>query len=211
MGCQVQNSRFLAGADIVSTFLITNLSTALLLMSVIGAPFALLGLCAIMSSWARGQQPEFFAVYGGAIRKHWRKALALGILNLALGGLILLNAAIFQMMSLDNFPAVLSLVMTLSVACFAGTANLFAWNALYLLKLSLPEVIKLSCLLVLSYPLRSLLVAAGALLPLFASLFLPIAFFLFVSLSLSAYLAAKGCWWILQRHFSPEALRALLS
>ncbi len=206
-----QDSGFYAAAERIGNFLVANLITAFLLMTVIGAPFGLLGLFALMNEWAQGRQPEFFRVYLGAIRRRWRSALGLGIIDLAGFGLIFFNLSIFPVMQLRNFPTILSLTMTLSLGVVLFMANLYAWSTLPRLGLPLRGVIKLSLLLVLSRPLHSFLIALAALTPLLASLFLPIAFLLILSLSVSAYIAVRGVWWVLRLHFSREQLAELLA
>ena len=210
MMAQWQNSGFYANAERIGTFLLANLITAFLLMTVIGAPFGLLGLFAVMNEWVQGRQPELFRVYLGAIKRHWRVAIALGLIDLAAFGLIAFNLSLFPIMQMQDFFAVLSLTMTLSIGAVLLMANLYAWSVVSLLDLPLRGTIKLSLLLTLGRPLHSLLIAAAALLPLLFSLTLPIAFLLILSLSVSAYIVARGVWWVLRLHFSREQLQELM-
>ena len=113
-------------------------------------------------------------------------------------------------MQMQDFFAILSLTMTLSIGAVLLMANLYAWSVVSLLDLPLRGTVKLSLLLTLGRPLHSLLITAATLLPLLASLTLPIAFLLIVTLSLSAYIAARGVWWVLRRHFSREQLAELM-
>ncbi len=206
-----QESGFYAGAERIGAFLSANLVTVFLFMTVIGAPFGLLGLFAVMNQWAQGRQPEFFRVYFGAIRRHWRSALALGLINLAGIGLILLNLSIFPIMQLRSLATILSLTLTLCLGAVFLMANFYAWSILSLLDLPLRGTIKLSLLLTLSHPLRSLFITVAALLPLLASLALPVAFLLLVSLSVSAYIGARGVCGALRVHSSREELDELLA
>lgn len=206
-----QDSGFYAAAERIGNFLFANLISAFLFMTVIGAPFSLLGLFALMNEWAQGRQPEFLRVYFGAIRRRWRSALGLGIIDLAGFGLILFNLSIFPLMQLRSFPAMLSLTLTLSLGAVLLMANVYAWSLASLLDLPLRGLIKLSLLLVLSRPLHSFFIALAALAPLLASLFLPIAFLLILSFSVSAYIGARGVWWALRLHFSREELAELLA
>ena len=207
---QWQNSGFYANAERIGTFLLANLITAFLLMTVIGAPFGLLGLFAVMNEWVQGRQPELFRVYLGAIKRHWRVAIALGLIDLAAFGLIAFNLSLFPIMQMQDFFAVLSLTMTLSIGAVLLMANLYAWSVVSLLDLPLRGTIKLSLLLTLGRPLHSLLIAAAALLPLLFSLTLPIAFLFILSLSVSAYIVARGVWWVLRLHFSRDQLQELM-
>ncbi len=206
-----QDSGFYAGVEVIGIFLIANLVTAFLLLTLIGAPLGLLGLFAVMNEWAQGRQPEFFRVYFGAIRRHWRSALALGFIDLAGFGLIFFNLSVFPAMPSQNFLAILSLTMTFSIGAVLLMANFYAWSIVSLLDLPLRGVIKLSLLLTLSHPLRSLFITLAALIPLLASLALPIAFLLILSLSVSAYIAARGVWRVLRVHFAREELAELMT
>lgn len=205
------DSGFYAGAERIGTFLLTNLISAFLLMTVVGAPLGLLGMFAVMTEWAQGRQPEFFRVYLGALRSRWRAALLLGLVDLLGSLLIATNLSIYPAMAQRDFLTILSLTMTLSVALILLMANLYAWPLLSLLRLPLRATIRLSLLLVLSQPWRSLAFTAGALLPLLASLFLPIAFALILTLSLSAYIAARGVLWSLAAQFPRDELADLLA
>ncbi len=207
---QWQDSSFYAGAERIGVFLLANLITVFLLMTVVGAPFGLLGLFAVMNEWVQGRQPELFRVYLGAIKRHWRVAIALGLIDVAAFALIAFNLSLFPIMQMQNFLAVLSLTMTLSIGALLLMANLYAWSVVSLLDLPLRGTIKLSLLLTLGRPLHSLLIAAAFLLPLLFSLTLPIAFLLIVTLSVSAYIAARGVWWALRRQFSRQQLAELM-
>ena len=208
---QLHGSALYDGAQRIGSFLLTNLITACLLMTVVGAPFGLLGLFAVMNEWVQGRQPEIFRVYSGAIRRHWRTAAALGIIDVLLGGIFALNFSIFPAMGLESFPTIMSLVLTACCAALLLIANLYAWTVMSLFSLPLRGTIKLSLLLALSRPFRSLLITLATLLPLIASLVLPIAFLLIVSLSVAGYVAARGVWWVLQLHFTREELAELMA
>ena len=205
------DSGFYAGAERIGSFLLTNLISAFLLMTVVGAPLGLLGLFAVMNEWAQGRQPEFFRVYLGALRSRWRAALLLGFADLLGGLLIATNLSIYPAMAPHDYLTILSLTMTLCAALILLIANLYAWSLLSLLQLPLRATIRLSLLLVFGQPWRSLAFTAGALLPLLASLFLPIAFALILTLSLSATIAARGVLWSLAAQFPRDELDALLA
>ena len=205
------DSGFFASAERIGTFLLTNLISAFLLMTVVGAPLGLLGMFAVMNEWVQGRQPEFFRVYLGALQSRWRAALLLGLVDLLGVLLIATNLSIYPAMALHDYLTILSLTMTLSAALILLMANLYAWSLLSLLRLPLRATIRLSLLLVLSQPWRSLAFTVGALLPLLASLFLPIAFALILTLSLSGYITARGVLWSLAAQFPRDELDALLA
>jgi len=207
----VLDSGFYAQAERIGTFLLSNLISAFLLMTGIGAPLGLLGIFAVMNEWALGRQPEFFRVYLGALRSRWRAALLLGLVDLLAGALIAMNLSIFPAMALQDFPTILSLTMTIFAAVTLLMANLYAWSLLSLLRLPLRATIRLSLFLVLSQPWRSLAFTLAALLPLVASLFLPIAFALILTLSISGYITARGVLWALEAQFPRDEFSALLA
>ncbi|MCY3574435.1 MAG: hypothetical protein OXG92_10425 [Chloroflexi bacterium] len=204
------DSGFYAGAERIGAFLLSNLISAFLLMTVVGLPLGLLGLFAMMNEWAQGRQPEFFRVYLGALRNRWRAALLLSLVDLLAGLLIAVNLSIIPNMGQD-YLTILSLTMTICAAVVLLMANLYAWPLLTLLRLPLRTTIRLSLLLVFSQPWRSLAFTIAALLPLLASLFLPIAFALLLTLSLSAYITARGVLWSLSAQFPRDELNGLLA
>jgi len=201
---------FFSVADKVGTFLFANFIWVALSITIIGIPFATVGITAMMSAWLQDRQPELFKVFGGAIRDHWRKALVIGILDLVVGGLIYINFSIFQIMEYDNIIAILSRTMTVCVLVILVAINIYVWSCIPLLNLTIRNHLKLSAILVLTYPFHSLGITLVVLLPILINLFLPVAFFLFVTVSMMAYLGMRGTWWMLNRHFSDEDLQALL-
>ena len=211
MNSQSDRSGFFAGADKVGTFLFTNLAWAVLSITVIGIPFATLGLFAMMNEWVQGRQPELFKVFWGAIRTHWQKVIFITLIDIAISGILYVNFSVFRFMSLDNILAILSLTMTVCVALLFIGVNIYIWSLMPLLNISTKNLIKLSLVLILTYPLKSLLISSSIIIPIILSLFLPIAFFMFVTVATSAYIAVRGTWWILQQHFSVEELEALIN
>lgn len=211
MSRQQNTDSFFSGADKVGTFLFANLIWVALSLTLIGIPFATVGIFAMMNEWVQERQPEFFKIFWGAIREHWRKALVVGLLDLAIGGLIFINFSIFQLMEFNNVMAMLSRTMTVCVAGVLIAVNIYVWSCIPLLDLTIRNHLKLSLILVLTYPLSSLAVTIAVLLPIIVSFFLPIAFFLFVTISTTAYLSARGTWWMLNRHFSDEDLQQLIA
>ena len=205
-----QDSGFYEGAQRIGTFLMANLVTAFLLMTVIGAPFGLLGLFALMNACVQEGQPGFFRVYPGAIRRHWRTALALGIIDLISAAVIFFNFSVIPAMG-PGFLTILSLTMTFCFCAVLLMTNLYAWSVVSLLNLPFRGTLKLSLYLTLSRPFRSLLLTLATLIPLVASLFLPIAFALFLTISVSAYIAARGVWWVLRAQFPREELAELMA
>jgi len=201
---------FFSIADRVGTFLFANFIWVILSVTVIGIPFATAGIFSIMNQWVQGRQPEFFRVFGGAIRDHWRKILWITLLDVAVGGLLFINFSIFRIMEIDNFIAVLSSTMTFCATIVFIMVNLYIWSYISLLDLSVRNLIKLSLILGLTYPFTSLGMTLLVIIPIVVSLFLPIAFFLFLSVSTVAYIGARGAWYVLNKHFPPDELEEFL-
>lgn len=196
--------------DSVATFLLANFLWVVISVTLIGIPFATTGLFAMMNQWVQGRQPEIFRVFGNAIRNYWKKALVITILDIVAVGLLFINFSILRIMSMDNFIAILSGTMTLCMAIVLYITNIYIWSCVVLLDLSIKKLIKLSLGLTLTYPLTSLGLAVIFLVPVFISLFLPVAFFLFVTFSTCAYLGVWVTWHLLNRHFSEGELDELI-
>ena len=191
-------------------FMAANLITACLLMTIVGAPFGLLGLFALMNAWTHGRQPESFRVYFSAIRRHWRVGLGLGLVDAIGFGLIIFNLGVFMRMPPQDTLTLVSLTMTFSVCLVLVMTNIYAWTLVSLLDLSLRGTIKLSLALALGKPLHSLWITAAFMLPLFISTSLPAVFLLLASLAASAYIGARGVYWVLDKQFSRQEMAELL-
>lgn len=207
---QLRDSKFYASAERIGTFLLANFITAFLLMTIIGAPLGLLALFAVMNAWAQGRQPEFFSAYLGSIRQHWRAAFGLCVLNVTGAGLVAVNLTLIPQMGQPHFLSILSLMLTLCFAVVMLMTNVYAWSFISQLRLPLRRIVRLSLILALSYPLKSLLITAAALIPLAGGLLFPVAFMLFLSLGATAYIASRGAWWMLTQHISSAELESLL-
>lgn len=201
---------FFSTADKVGTFLFANFICLVVSLTIIGIPFATAGLFATMARWVQGQQPDFFKIFGGVISQQWRKILVIGLLDVAVGGLLFINYSIFQMMQIDNLMAVLSGIMTLCVTVILVMVNIYVWSYLSQLDLSIRNLLKLSFILGLTYPFTSIAITIAVLIPIVISLFLPIAFFFFVTFSSSAFIGAKGAWFVLNRHYSQDEINQLM-
>lgn len=194
-----------------ATFVMANILWAILSIPLVTLPAATAGLFAYMSARARGRQPDFFPTFLGAMRRHWRKATAIALLDLLVGGLVALNMLIFPHMDIARDPVAF---LARSVTVFVGLAlvmiNLYVWPLLVLLDtLTLRQIIESSASLVFAHPLWSLglLIAVG--LPVVISLFLPQGIFVVATASLCALLTCMGAWRVIRQHLTPEQLQAL--
>lgn len=180
--------------ELWSSFILANLLWAIVSIPLITLPAATAGLFAAMSGRVRGKEADLFGVFFGAMRSHWRRATAIMLLNLLLGGTILLNLRIFALANAPDMLMFMSRSVTLFVGLIVLLANLYAWPLLVVADLPLRELIVLSFKLVFAYPLRSFIVFGAALLPLLISLLLPQGVFALVTVSAIVWIIAKGTW-----------------
>lgn len=195
---------FFATADRIGTFLFANFAWAALAITIVGIPFATLGLFAVMTMWVQGGQPEFFRVFADALREHWRKALVITAIDVVIGGLLMVNLSIFPLMNMGDVLAALSRGVTIAAALILLMGNVYIWPLVTLFDRPLIQIMRLTGALIFSYPIRSATLAIAAVLPIAVSILLPFAFLLFVTFSLTAYVASYGTWLILQKHFGVE-------
>lgn len=190
-------------------FVFSNLVWVATAFTLIGIPIATVGLFAMMSQFVRGEQPEFFKVFLEAIRQNWIKALAVGLIDLAAGAFVFINLSIMKLMNATDILVIFSRSLTITSAVVLITANIYIWFLMANTDLSLKALIKFALILVVTYPLRSLIMTIATLLPIIVSYFLPPLILLFVTISASAYIASLGAWIILQKHLTAQELETL--
>ena len=190
--------------DKAGNFILANLLWVLLSIPVITLPMATAGLFASMSPWARGKSAEVFQDFFGGMRQHWRKASLIVLMDVLLGGLIILNLSIFRLMNLPQPLILLSQSVTLFVAVTAIMVNLYLWPLMVTFdELSLRRLLDTSLKLVFAHPAWSFAVLIMALVPLLLSLLLPAAVFILGSFSSVALVVSWGAWRIIRR-YAPE-------
>ena len=204
-----QRDRFWEQLDIWGTFALTNLFWIVVSIPLLTMPLATAGLFQVMSKWARGKQPEFFHDFFGAMRRYWASALMIGLLDVLVGGMVLINLRISATMAATD-PLALG---SRSAALFTGwvllLANLYIWSLLVLVEESLWQIIRMALKLVLAHPLWSsgVLIAAG--IPFLVSLVLPVMVMLFATISLSAWIINRGTWRVIRRYLPEDEVNAL--
>jgi uncharacterized membrane protein YesL len=178
--------------DKAGTFVLANLLFVLLAIPLVTIPAATAGLFATMTKWARGQQPEVFRDFFAGMRRHWRSATLIGVIDLLIGGLIVLNLSIFRLMNLSQIVVVLSQSATLFLALTAICANLYLFPLLVMFEdVPLRRLIETSVKLVFAFPLWSLVLLALVALPVLLNLFvLPAAILVLVTFSTIALLVS---------------------
>jgi uncharacterized membrane protein YesL len=190
-------------------FVLANLLWILFAIPVITLPAATAGAFAAIAEQSRGKETHFFEAFFGTMRRVWRKATAVGLLDLLLGGLIVLNLWIFGRMGTLDVLAFLARSVTLFVALTLLLTNLYVWPLMVISDLPLRELIEIAAQLAFAHPLRSIGVLIGAAVPVAASFVLPRAFFLTVTISACVFIISRGTWPIIERHVPESALTNL--
>ncbi|MCY3908134.1 MAG: DUF624 domain-containing protein [Anaerolineaceae bacterium] len=195
--------------DRVATLVISNIAWVFLSLMIIPLPAATAGLFAVMTPLARNKDREFFATFFSTMRRQWRKATLLGLLDFALGALVLVNLQALATMPLPEAVVWFLRSLTLIVGLVLLLANLYAWPLLVMFDLPMGRLIKVSLLLTLAHPLQSLLTLVLGAAPIVAGLFLPL-WLLFVGfVSLSALAISWGSWRVIRQRASAEELEEL--
>ena len=183
-----------------ASFMLVNLLWAVFSLPLVTLPAATAGLFAVISKRARGEPVELFSEFFGAARRLWRKATALALIDLLAGGFLALNLSILARMDGGDPLAFVARSLTL----FAGTAllfiNLYAWSLLVVVDLPIRALVVAAARLAFSYPLWSLGVLAGALIPVGVSLLLPMGVFLLATASACVWIITAGTWRVMQKH-----------
>jgi uncharacterized membrane protein YesL len=143
------------------------------------------------------------------MRRLWLKATAVGLLNLLLGSLIVVNLWIFGRMGTLDVMAFVARSVTLFIGLALLLTNLYIWPLMVVSDMPLRELIETSCKLMFAHPLRSLGVLIVTALPVIVSLLLPRATFLLVTVSSCVWIINWGTWPIIQQHIPKEALTYL--
>lgn len=207
---QKKDGDFFANVDKAASFLLANFLWVVLSVTIIGIPFATVGLFAFMTQRVQGKQPELFRTFWVAIRQHWQKALLILLVDVVVGGLLAVNLSILPMMNGSDVLAILSRSITIFVSLVLFMANVYIWPLVNMVDMDINPLFKLVFTLVFSHPLQSAGITVLSLLPLAAGFLLPKAFLLFGLVSATAYIASYGTWLILRKHFSLAELQALL-
>lgn len=192
--------------DQAAAFVLANLFWVLLSIPLVSAPAATAGLFATTSRWVRGKQVEVFQNFWGAAWRFWRKATLIGVIDLLITGLLLLNLVIFQRMDAGQIGTVLSQSATLFVGLTALTVNLYLWPLMVIFDdLPLRRLVDTSLKLVFAFPAWSLVMLILALIPFVLSLLLFTGTLVLATFSAASILINWGAWRIIRRYM-PEAL-----
>lgn len=197
---QEEHAAFFDQIELISTFVLANLLWAIVSIPLITMPAATAGLFNIMSRRVRGQSSEVFRDFVAGFRQYWLKATLVMLINLGIGGLVLLNLHIFSLMGGMNPVAFLSRSLTLFFAVMLLLVNIYIWPLLVTTERSLRDLVITAVKLVFAYPLRSTLIVIVGLLPIFISLLLPQGIFALLTVSVTIYILTRGTWPIIRQH-----------
>src|SRR5512145_3349267 len=187
-----------------SIFILANLLWAIFSIPVITFPAATAGLFATMSLWSRGKTPELFREFFGAMRRYWITSSLIVILDLVVGGLLVVNLSIFPLMEITNPVVFLSRGVTLFVGVVLVLVNLYVWPLLVTFDLPLRQLLPIALKLGMAHPLVSLGILLLVGLPVGISLVLPVGIFVFATFSASIFLWNWGTWRVIRRYVSDD-------
>jgi uncharacterized membrane protein YesL len=163
-------------------------------------PAATAGLFATLVALVRGRSTNTFSDFFGGIRKHWRKATALGFVDLAIAAIVAANVLIIQRMDWGQLPTLLSLNVTILAAAVTLLVNLYVWPLLVTQEIPLRALWATALRMVLVHPVWTLGLLVAAAVPFLPALFLPRVVLLTVSISSSASIISWGAWRVIQRY-----------
>ncbi len=185
-------------------FILANLLWVLFALPVITIPAATAGAFAVLSEQNRGKQPQPFVRFFAAMRRLWRRATLIALVDLAVGAFITANLVIVGLMNPFDIMAILARSVSLFVGLALLLVNLYVWSLMVISDMPLRPLIEMSARLMFAHPLWSLGVLAEAVVPVAISFVLPRAFFLIVTISTCIFLINRGTWPIIRKHI-PEA------
>lgn len=195
--------------DRLATLIIANIMWVFLSLMILPLPAATAGLFSVTTPLARNKDREFFATFFSTMRRQWRKATVLALIDLALGGLVFINLQALATIPLPEAVVWFLRSLTMIVALVLLLTNLYAWPLLVMFDLPMQRLIKVSLLLTLAHPLQSLFTLVIGAAPIVAGLFLP-AWLMFVGfVSLSALAISWGSWRVIRQRASADELAEL--
>jgi uncharacterized membrane protein YesL len=198
------NADLFAWGDRVGTFIMANLLGVLVALPIITLPLALTGLFAAMAPWGRGKSSAVFRDFFGGIRDHWRQAMLIGLIDLLIGGLIVLNFSIFHLMDMSQTLALLSQSITVFSTMVLLLVNLYIWPLLVTFEMPLRKLIETAVTLVFSHPFASFGMLLVTMAILLVSVILPAMFVLLVSFSACALFISWGVWRVVRGHIAED-------
>jgi len=159
---------------------------------VLTMPLALVGLLATMYHWTKYRRTDVFAIFLKTIRETWRKAYFLALVDVVIGGVIVLNLLLFLQMDTTALLPRLSLGATLLTIFVFVMANVPAWTLVAVWDAPFKQIIRTAVQLVFINPFWAIVTGVCFVLPLLFALVLPVAFFITLTGALAGAVAARG-------------------
>ena len=204
------NFDFVEFFNTVTNFILFNMLWLGGSLFIVTIPAVTAALFASVAPWARGQSPDTpLVTFGTAVRRYWRKATVLGVIDFVLGGLIALNLYIIQQSGFESFIALPAFIITALFGLMLILANVYLWPLLVTVDQPLRGWLKNGLRLSVAHPFWGILVAAASLIPLAIGAMLPRIILLIASFAGSALFAYMGAWRIMKRYLDEADLQAL--
>jgi uncharacterized membrane protein YesL len=205
------NDALFENLDKAANLIIANLLFVLLSIPLVTLPLTTAGLFNVTSRWARRQSYEVFRDFFEGMRHHWRRAVPIFLMDVALAGLIILNFSIFPRMDSAQPIALVSQSVTIFVGMSLAMVNFYLWPLLVTFEdLSLRLLLDRSVRLVFIHPGWSLLtLALVAGIVIVSLIVLPGAAWALFTFSTIALLVNRMAWRVIRRYVSQEELAAL--
>lgn len=193
-----QSARRAELLDKAMSFVLLNMLWAVFASLIVTLPAATGGLYATLTPWVRGENSELFQDFFGGMRQHWLRSTLIGLIDVAIGGLIALNLTILDTMELPALPALLSRNVAFLAIVITLLVNLYIWPLMVTFDLSIRELIKIALRLVVLHPLWSVFAAMLTLVPLLLALILPRFVAILLAFSSCALLGSWGAWRVIE-------------
>lgn len=190
-----------------ATFVLANLLWAIASIPVVTLPAATAGLFAVMRRRVEGDTSDTISTFVGGMRRHWRKATLLALLDLLGGGLVALNLLIFPLMDLTADPfAFVARSVTLFVALALLAFNVYAWPLLVTFDaMPFRELVTSSARLAFVHPAWSLGVALVVTVIVGFSLLLPRGVFALATVAACALVVSWAARRVIRQHTPDKA------
>lgn len=201
---------FLEFFNTLTNFILFNMLWVGGSLFIVTIPAVTAALYSSVSPWARGQSPDApLITFWKAVRRYWRKATVLGIIDFVLGGLVALNLYVIQRSGFESFISLPAFIITSLFGLFLILANVYLWPLLVTLDQPLIGWFKNGLRLTVAHAFWGILVVVLALIPLAIGIILPRFIFLTISFAGSALITYWGAWHVMKRYLDEEELEAL--
>ena len=195
--------------DRIASLVIANLLWTFCAMLILPLPAATAALFATIAPLApRARQGIFLDLFQHDAAQ-WLKSTVLVLVDVALGGLVLVNLQALETMPLPELLVWFLRSLTLLIGLTLVMTNLYLWPLLVLFDLPLKRLLVVSIQLTLAHPLRSLLTLVLGAAPLLLGLFLPLWLLAVGLVSVSVLGINWGSWKVISMRASAEELADL--